>query len=69
MTDTVWANEFNSNFKPTDYVFVDFDEKTPLAVTGILFRNSGQFLELSWFHNGDSKSAWVEAFRCKKVDA
>lgn len=45
-------------------VFVDHDQSMCFTVTAFTFRqSSGPSIELSWVHNGDIKSAWVEEFR------
>lgn len=53
-----------------DRVIIDGDRSLVATLTAILIRghlgNITQF-EVSYFHNGDSKSAWVENYRVTKV--
>lgn len=50
-----------------DTVIVDYDEGIRFIITAILIRSANIQLELSWTHNGDLKSSWVDIFRISRV--
>lgn len=47
-----------------DRVHIDGDSSITAVVTAICFRpDRAAVMEISWFHDGDSKSAWIEDLR------
>ena len=65
----VRGSEFRSRWEFGDRVFIDGDQSIKGTITGFCFRPSLHTVEVSWVHNGDSKSAWFDHFRLQRADA
>lgn len=68
MTDLVHL-PLNSRFMFGDWVIIDDDPSIKGRVTALLFRPSEAMptVEVSWLHNGQATSAWIETWRLKCV--
>jgi hypothetical protein len=54
----------DSKFAFGDRVIIDNDKSLVAVVTAFSFRLHGYAqIEVAWVHNGDTKSAWIEAWR------
>lgn len=63
-------SHFVSDWRLSQRVHIDGDTSIIATVTGFCFRLSRQpTVEVSYFHNGDSKSAWVEETRLSSATA
>lgn len=59
--------EFSTKFAMFDHVYADEDTKTVFTITGFTFRTTHDpVCELSYFHNGEAKTALIEETRLKK---
>jgi hypothetical protein len=63
--------DFQTDFEPLDKVCIDGDEHLIGLVTSFQFRPTSdggynETVEVSYVHNGDCKSAWIERNRLKK---
>jgi hypothetical protein len=57
---------FETKFSLRQQVVIDGDPSLAALVTCVQFRIAREpIYEVSWVHNGDLKSAWVEEFRLK----
>jgi len=54
-----------SRFARGDRVVIDRDKSLVATVTAHLFRADYQTVEISYVHNGDVKTAWIEEWRCE----
>jgi len=59
---------FLSEFALGDRVYIDKDGSLIGVVTAVQFRTTVSTVEVSYIHNGDAKTVWVEAWRCEKVE-
>ena len=60
---------FESAWTMGDHVNVDSDKSIIGVVTGFNFRRTQDpTVEVSWFHNGDAKTAWFEEWRLDRVE-
>lgn len=56
--------QFESRFKFDDRVTIDGDDSIVGTITGFCFRTTrSPTAEVSWFHNGDAKTGWIEESR------
>lgn len=59
---------FHSQWTINDRVHIDNDTSIVGIVTGICFRLvRAPTIEVSWFANGDAKTAWFEEWRLNSV--
>jgi hypothetical protein len=61
---------FESIWAAGDRVLIDSDRSIVGTVTAFCFRlTRAPTIEVSYFHNGDSKTAWFEQFRLTRAGA
>ena len=60
--------KFESKWTFGDRVLIDGDSSIKGTVTALLFRPSHYLVEVSWFHNGEAKCAFVEEFRLSRSE-
>lgn len=61
--------KFESRFSLYEHVNIDGDTKTKFTITGFSFRDTRSCLcEVSWFSNGEAKTAWIEESRMEKAE-
>lgn len=61
--------KFETRFDLYEHVYIDSDKSLKFVITGFSFRSNREALcEVSWFHNGESKTAWVEELRLEKAE-
>lgn len=58
---------YEAAFPIGDRVFIDGDTTLHAVVTAVLWRVERPQVECSWFHNGDSRCAWIEQWRLEKA--
>jgi hypothetical protein len=56
-----------SDFALGDRVTIDNDESLIATVTAFLLRTNICQIEVSWVHNGDMKTSWVDDWRLQVV--
>ena len=57
-----------SEFNYRDRVIIDGGADLVAVVTGFFFRETGVFVEICWFANGDAKEARIEDWRLKLAE-
>jgi hypothetical protein len=64
------THTYHSAFAIFDRVTIDGDHSIVGTVTSLAFSRSTQeaTLEISWFANGDAKSAWVDECRVRRTE-
>jgi hypothetical protein len=58
---------FQSEFQLGDRIWIDGDQSIKATVIGVLFRHTGQEVEIAWIVNGHHKTAWIAAWRLTSV--
>ncbi len=70
IVDPPFKSAFQSKWVFGDIVTIDGDRTIKGSVTGFAFRvTRSPTVEVSYFHNGESKTAWVEEWRLSMEDA
>lgn len=60
------AQTFTTQWALGQLVHIDDDKSIRAVITGFCWRTTREpTVEISWFANGDSKTAWVEESRVK----
>ena len=59
---------FECKWQFNDRVVVDGDSSIKAVVTAIAFRVTGRMIEVSWFHNGECRFAWIEEYRLSEAN-
>lgn len=68
MVGTV-KSAFTSEWALGDRVIIDFDRSIRGTITSFNFRHTREpTVEVSYFHNGEAKTAWIEQSRLSKAD-
>lgn len=66
LSDEALVTTFKSNWQIGDRVWIDDDESIKATILSITFQsNDRELLELSWFCNGDYKSAYFTVDRVR----
>ena len=60
--------EFESRFAIRSYVYIDEDKTLKARVTGLIFREEIDMVELGWMHNGTAQTACLQAWRLTEAD-
>lgn len=56
--------QFDSSFALGQLVAIDGDDSIVGTITGFTFRTTrAPLIEVSWFHNGELKTGWIEESR------
>lgn len=63
------AQTFTTKWALGQHVHIDTDRSITATITGFCWRSTREpTVELSWFSNGDAKTAWVEENRLRDAD-
>lgn len=60
---------YECKHKIGDKVVIDGDQRMPVYITAVLWRNERPSYEVSWFGDGQSRTAWVEEWRVEVFHA
>jgi hypothetical protein len=72
IVDHTARSEFDSEFRAKDRVMIDADRSLVGTVTAFSFRPGTRgginaLVEVSFVHNGESRTAWIEETRLTRV--
>lgn len=62
-------HKYECQFGIGDKVVVDGDQRFPILITAVLWRNERPSYECSWFADGNSRTAWIEEWRVGQYNA